>query len=79
MPKRPLPPEVPEIGYVIIQIGLREDGVVAAYDYSGIEPEAVIGYLTAFSDMVRDDLRAGWTAVEFIPDEEDEDEETDDE
>lgn len=76
MPKRPLPPDVPEIGYIIIQLGLREDGPVAAYDYSGIEPEAAIGYLTTFSDMIRDDLRMGWRWVEVSP-EDDEDEEDD--
>jgi hypothetical protein len=72
MPDNPLPDDIPEIGYIVIQLGLDETGIVPAYDYDGVTPEAAVGYLTTFADMIREGLKATY-AIEWI-DEEDEEE-----
>lgn len=68
MPKRPLPPDVPEIGYVIIQLGLTDGGIISSFDFDGMEAEAALGYLISFADMIRDDLRDQWNPVEQLED-----------
>jgi hypothetical protein len=75
MPGHALPDDIPEVGYITIQLGLDKDGIVPGYDYDGITPEMAIGYLTAFADMLREDLRT-WHVINIIDDDEDDDEDS---
>jgi hypothetical protein len=76
MPKRILPDDVPEVGYVYISLGLDANGGPAtAWDYDGISIEAAIGHLIALSDVLRDQNREDWEPLEV---EESHDEDADD-
>lgn len=72
-----LPDSIPETGFVLISVGLDEDGIAMAYKFDGLSPESVIGYLTTVTDLMRDDVRFAWHAArqEFYDDSDDEDDE----
>lgn len=64
MPKRVLPKNVPEIGYIYISLGLDPDGGTSVgQTYEGMTIEAAIGYLIAYSDVLRRDNEASWNLV----------------
>ncbi len=71
-----LPDHVPELGYVLISVGMDTDGEALGYEVEGISPEAALGYLTALSDLIRDEIRFGWYQSP-VGDEEDEEDEDD--
>jgi hypothetical protein len=68
MPKRILPDDVPEFGYIYISLGLdAEGGTTVAWDYQGLSIGHAIGELITLSDVLRDENREAW---DEIPDEE---------
>lgn len=63
MPDRILPDEVPEIGYIYISLGLdAEGGITVGYDHDGMTDETAIGYLIAYSDVLRRENEISWMA-----------------
>lgn len=73
MPKRILPDDVPEVGFVYISLGLdAEGGPAVAWDYDGVSIEAAIGHLIALSDILRDQNREDWEPLEDLELDEDE-------
>lgn len=58
-----LPESIPETGFVLISVGLDEDGIAMAYKFDGLSPESAIGYLTTVTDLMRDDVRFAWHAA----------------
>lgn len=68
-----LPDHVPEMGYVLISVGMDEDGEGMAYEVEGISPEAAVGYLTVLTDLLRDQMRFQWYTAVSDDEEEDDD------
>jgi len=78
MPKSALPDDVVETGYVLISVGLDESGVAVGYDYEGLPPEQAIGYLIAFSDILREESKLAMLGLGIVLDDDEDFEEGED-
>lgn len=67
-----LPDTAPEIGRILISVGLApEGGIAVAYKVTDLSPEAAVGYLITTSDLLREKVKDAWYVSEAVEDEED--------